>query len=279
MGTFECRIHGIVIDKDCTERLHRNGRTYFGCRPCSIERGRAYRKANRVKCNERSRLYSKANASSRKEKRITYVDNNRDLLRAAWDRYYSENSVSILEKARARSQRLKVEVFRAYSKEVPECASCREPSIDFLTLDHIGNDGSSHRAEIGSGPKTWNWAKRNEYPPLFQVLCFNCNFLKYLSVKPPSKNPRRQALEAALKRETLQMLTGGIPKCEDCPVDDVRILTVDHVHGGGNEHRRSLGMTSSQSMYSHVRKLQDKSDFAVRCYNHNSGKRSWTKPV
>jgi hypothetical protein len=71
--------------------------------------------------------------------------------------------------------RVKLEVFNAYGGA--RCACCGEEHIEFLSLDHIGNNGAEHRKSV---PATtlYNWIRKNGFPPGFQVLCMNCNFAK-----------------------------------------------------------------------------------------------------
>lgn len=63
------------------------------------------------------------------------------------------------------------------------CVCCGEAELDFLTIDHIHEDGAAHRREIGptkkSGVHFYLWLKKNEYPSGFQVLCMNCNLSKH----------------------------------------------------------------------------------------------------
>jgi hypothetical protein len=68
---------------------------------------------------------------------------------------------------------LKIVVFDHYGNQ---CAYCREDALEYLTMDHINNDGASHRKEIGT--EIFPWLKRNNYPNNFQILCFNCNYVK-----------------------------------------------------------------------------------------------------
>lgn len=73
-----------------------------------------------------------------------------------------------------RRLRVKLEVFAAYGGAT--CRCCGESMIDFLTIDHIANDGAQHRREIGIGGTTlYSWLRSNKYPSGFQVLCSNCN--------------------------------------------------------------------------------------------------------
>lgn len=61
------------------------------------------------------------------------------------------------------------------------CACCNETEVAFLCIDHINNDGATHRRKLNlyGGTRTYQWLRLNGYPPGFQVLCFNCNFAKY----------------------------------------------------------------------------------------------------
>ena len=58
----------------------------------------------------------------------------------------------------------------------PICACCGETELVFLCIDHIENDGSSHRKTFKGS--IYRWLRKNKYPPGFQVLCHNCNWGK-----------------------------------------------------------------------------------------------------
>lgn len=59
------------------------------------------------------------------------------------------------------------------------CVCCGETEIAFLTIDHINNDGAEHRRKIGhGGTQIYRWLVKNDFPPGFQTLCFNCNCAK-----------------------------------------------------------------------------------------------------
>lgn len=68
------------------------------------------------------------------------------------------------------------------------CAQCGVSDVDVLTLDHINNDGNKHRAELVGNRKRrslgssamYKKIEKDGYPPIFQVLCFNCNVKKHL---------------------------------------------------------------------------------------------------
>lgn len=71
------------------------------------------------------------------------------------------------------ARRLKDAVFGAYGGYV--CACCGETEKMFMSLDHINNDGAVHRKAGLRGKQLHAWIIRNNFPPVFQVLCFNCN--------------------------------------------------------------------------------------------------------
>jgi hypothetical protein len=68
---------------------------------------------------------------------------------------------------------LKIETFSHYGNC---CANCGIDKIEYLTIDHINNSGSEHRREIGTF--IFPWLKENNFPIGYQILCFNCNYLK-----------------------------------------------------------------------------------------------------
>jgi hypothetical protein len=79
---------------------------------------------------------------------------------------------------RARYIRLRDEAYEAYGGR---CSCCGEDILEFLTIDHVKNNGSIHRKEAGYrgiGESFYLDLKRSGYPPDFQVLCINCNFGK-----------------------------------------------------------------------------------------------------
>lgn len=72
-----------------------------------------------------------------------------------------------------------------------KCACCGESHIEFLTVDHINNDGKVQRANNRkfSGDKFYKWILKN-WPDLdydLQLLCWNCNEAKQIYGKCPHK--------------------------------------------------------------------------------------------
>lgn len=80
------------------------------------------------------------------------------------------------------SQRYKYEVLSHYSEGIPKCNNCGITDMDVLCIDHINGGGKKHRKEVGYGLTFYRWLFHNEYPSGFQVLCFNCNMKKRISL-------------------------------------------------------------------------------------------------
>ncbi len=75
-----------------------------------------------------------------------------------------------------------------------KCACCGEPNKAFLTLDHVNNDGAQHRRKLKTkgGYRFYRLMKAQWYPPILQVLCYNCNNAKRIyGVCPHQQNSNR----------------------------------------------------------------------------------------
>lgn len=87
----------------------------------------------------------------------------------------SQNKNANNDNQRSRSLRIKLETISAYGGK---CVCCGEPDYHFLCIDHINNDGNTHRKALGrsGGHVFYEWLKGRGFPKdEFQLLCFNCN--------------------------------------------------------------------------------------------------------
>ena len=99
-------------------------------------------------------------------------------------RYYSDPTHK--EKAAKRSKafrgRTKAETFIMYGGHFCQC--CGEQEFNFLSLDHIANNGAAERKELGysgTGHAFYRRLKKLGFPSGYQVLCMNCNFGKRMN--------------------------------------------------------------------------------------------------
>jgi len=90
--------------------------------------------------------------------------------------------------------RVKHEVLGHYSDGKIVCAWCGFKDDRALSIDHIADDGAEHRlAVLGTkrhaGITFYQWLRKNHFPPGYQVLCMNCQFIKALNVKYGMNTP------------------------------------------------------------------------------------------
>ena len=83
------------------------------------------------------------------------------------------------------------------------CACCGETTPEFLSIDHVYNDGEAHRRELqgyGKSMTLWLWQNGCPQDGRFQLLCHNCNMAKGLyggcphKGKPPGYRGKYTAL-------------------------------------------------------------------------------------
>lgn len=154
------------------------------------EVSRKYRQSHREKVRARQKAWAKANREKILAKRRAYYDANKEKVKAVQRAYHirhknlrnqrarakrAANPEKHREYERANRKKFREEMIAAYGGE---CQCCGENHHEFLTVDHVNNDGASHRSQIG--PRTvYRWLRRNGYPKEgFQLLCFNCNCAK-----------------------------------------------------------------------------------------------------
>ena len=99
-------------------------------------------------------------------------------------REYNKTHAKQLNKQKNKKHReVKYEVMKEFSKRqsnsnVPCCACCGEYIVEFLSLDHVDGRKVLEHGKYMMGTRLYYWARRNDYPPTLQVLCFNCNCAK-----------------------------------------------------------------------------------------------------
>lgn len=91
---------------------------------------------------------------------------------------YENRKELIREQQHVYDLSVKTAVIEAYGGE---CVCCHENILEFLTIDHINNDGAEERRQNGkkTGGKLYRWLIANNFPKdKYQILCYNCNCAK-----------------------------------------------------------------------------------------------------
>ncbi len=127
---------------------------------------------------EKKKTYNAIYNASHKKERSEYYRTHKETYNAYRKRFYNTQ---------------KTQIMSHYGGAF--CACCGEKELDFLTIDHINNDGAEHRRHMGY-VGLYRWLQENYYPTGFQVLCRNCNWGKYINkgICSHKKNKLRVAI-------------------------------------------------------------------------------------
>ena len=79
--------------------------------------------------------------------------------------------------------KIRERVLKHYGGENPKYKNCGFNKIECLDIDHINNDGAKQRKKIKGTSAFYRWLINNNFPKGYQLLCKNCNWLKYLKSK------------------------------------------------------------------------------------------------
>lgn len=71
--------------------------------------------------------------------------------------------------------KIRAQVFAHYGDECAECGA-----INDLQIDHVDQNGASHRKTLGGGGSTlYRWLVKHGFPEGYRTLCGFCNELAY----------------------------------------------------------------------------------------------------
>lgn len=112
------------------------------------------------------------------------------------------NIESIRRSAHQQMLKLRMEVLLHYAPNGKlKCANCGYNDIRALELDHINGNGNIHRRKLapgnkGGGRTIYLDIKRHGFPPEYQVLCRNCNWIKHIeNIKDKNGNSHETNLQ------------------------------------------------------------------------------------
>jgi len=77
--------------------------------------------------------------------------------------------------SKQRQQALRKRCIDHYSNGLNKCECCGETNYEFLALDHIQGGGNRQRKTVAN---FYCWIIRENFPPIFRILCHNCNMAK-----------------------------------------------------------------------------------------------------
>ena len=104
------------------------------------------------------------------------------------------------------------------------------------------------------------------------MLCNNCNYLKeHIRVQSKSKSKTTYAIARTKQRKNTRLkvlywYSNGLMKCECCGNDDIRVLTIDHINGGGKQHITNHNITD---LYEYLYYANYPEGYQILCWNCN----------
>lgn len=91
---------------------------------------------------------------------------------------YINNKANIRIQQKQYELNNKIKIIEAYGGK---CICCQETALEFLTIDHVNDNGAEERKDTnqGTGGKLYRWLIKRNFPKdNYQLLCYNCNCAK-----------------------------------------------------------------------------------------------------
>lgn len=252
---------------------------------------------NRELILAKKQAYYQENASRLLAQKSEYWAKNKDAIHERTEKWRSENKGLLALRAKQNRQAVIDSVILMLGGR---CSLCGIVESEFLTIDHIDNDGNSER-KMGS----IGWKRKiltgSSDPKRYRVLCHNCNLSKYrmdpvhhvkksmdtgaVRVCPSCKIEKdesmfhrghtRKCLECSRlsrmeRRKQMVEELGGSCKC--CGENEWSKLVVDHVNNDGNLARQAGVYRGIDIMSAILRGKLKRSDHQLLCWNCNHSK-------
>lgn len=86
---------------------------------------------------------------------------------------------------------------------------------------------------------------------------------RYIEKNRDLISAKNKVARVRLKYETLSFYSNGDPVCNSCGFDNFHALTIDHINGDGNKHRKEI----HSHVYSWIKRNNYPCGFQVLCMN------------
>jgi hypothetical protein len=106
---------------------------------------------------------------------------------------------------------------------------------------------------------------------LSRGLCMRCNqqprdSVRYCQSCLDTSNRKQRDQRAAARLEVIGHYGGS---CACCGEKHILFLTIDHIDGGGNQHRKSLRLSAGAAFYAWLKRNNFPAGYRVLCWNCN----------
>jgi hypothetical protein len=89
---------------------------------------------------------------------------------------------------------------------------------------------------------------------------------KWIRANPEKDRQHTLKYNRAIKLEVLAHYSNGVPECSCCGESRIEFLSIDHVNGGGNKHRKEIGKVH---FYAWLKRNNFPLGYRVLCFNCN----------
>lgn len=93
---------------------------------------------------------------------------------------------------------------------------------------------------------------------------------RYKQRYPERIKAEKRRYAQKMRTDCLIAYSGPEPHCSCCGETETKFLSIDHINGGGDAHRREVGF--GKSFYQWLRKNKFPPGFQILCHNCNMAK-------
>jgi len=209
------------------------------------------------------------------EKHDAWLQRNRERLAVYKQHYHAEHREHLLSLKRVAHAAIRLEALQHYSgAPEPECKCCQHKILRHLTLDHVVGGGGRHCRTLNiANSNLPRILKRQGWPDGYQVLYWNCNCAK----KDKDACPHQIGLGSmqlpreVIKEQTIRHYSDNVCACANCGTAGFDFLTIDHIDGGGKQHRSTD--VNARRIYYWLRNHEFPLGYRVLCWNCNCAPR------
>ena len=148
-----------------------------------------------------------------------------------------------------------------------QCIICGPKDIHEFGLDTRCSDGHKSRCKLCQ--REYHQKRRRDNPAEYARKAKNwrecTKEIRYMKAREYRQSMRMAAFRAYCGENIHCMCLGG------CSTNEPKFLAIDHIEGGGREHRRQIG-TNGLGIYSWLRANKYPPGFQVLCHNCNLAK-------
>ena len=174
---------------------------------------------------------------------------------------------------RLRYQALRLRFITAYEGK---CECCGEDNQRLLTIDHMGGGGrdtghSAYAKAIKAGHSSGK----------YRLLCWNCNMAIGNFGYCPHDGQRKKSPANWTTENRWQLrverVTAYGGKCRICGESRIEFLCIDHINGGGSQHRRSFNNNNDKFYRWLESQGYPRDEYQLLCSNCNALKEMYVR--